>query len=183
MSSLEGRPYRSHKVPACETCRRRKIRCFVDIPSQPCRFCREHARQCTMPSSKDRDANETPDDRPRKRARTRPDPGLRQVYRPNVPRPGQDQFTSPVESSSLMMHPTMAEDINVLETHLTSESHDDAHASQPYHRVSRSSGDSIVYLSIPRWPKGRRILKDAGKAQREIMEQVLHTSKESVVRL
>ena len=183
MSSLEGRPYRSHKVPACETCRRRKIRCFVDIPSQPCRFCREHARKCTIPSSKGKDVSEPRDEPPRKRVRTSPGPEPRPVDQPNVPRAGQDQFTSPVESSSLMMHPTMAEDISVLESHLTSHPSDDVHVNQPYHRVTRNSGDSIVYLSIPRWPKGRRILKDAGKAQREIMEQVLHTSKEAVVRL
>lgn len=41
------RPYRSHKIPACDLCRSRKIRCSLDIAGQSCRFCREKDVKCT----------------------------------------------------------------------------------------------------------------------------------------
>ena len=45
---LEGsRPYRSHKIPACERCRKRKARCTIDLPDQPCLLCRLQGGTCS----------------------------------------------------------------------------------------------------------------------------------------
>lgn len=41
-----ARPYRSHKVRACDLCRRRKSRCTVDIPGQSCLLCRVQGADC-----------------------------------------------------------------------------------------------------------------------------------------
>lgn len=41
-----SRPYRSHKVRACDFCRKRKARCTVDLPDQPCFLCRMHGAEC-----------------------------------------------------------------------------------------------------------------------------------------
>ncbi|KAL3472222.1 fungal-specific transcription factor domain-containing protein [Aspergillus californicus] len=55
-----ARPYRSHKVRACDLCRKRKSRCTVDIPGQSCVLCRVQGADChyqeeignDMPSSR-----------------------------------------------------------------------------------------------------------------------------------
>lgn len=41
-----SRPYRSHKIPACDRCRKRKIRCVVDLTGQPCLLCRMQNATC-----------------------------------------------------------------------------------------------------------------------------------------
>ncbi|CAK1363200.1 putative transcriptional regulatory protein [Cercospora beticola] len=61
-----SRPYRSHKVPACDLCRRRKIHCNVDVPGQSCRFCRERDLTCEFRQKRASDAVEQ---RPAKRSR------------------------------------------------------------------------------------------------------------------
>lgn len=43
----EVRPYRSHKFPACDRCRRRKARCIVESKSDPCRLCQIQNAICT----------------------------------------------------------------------------------------------------------------------------------------
>ncbi|KAK2744616.1 hypothetical protein FQN57_004221 [Myotisia sp. PD_48] len=44
--STGSRPYRSHKVRACDLCRKRKSRCTVDIPGQACLLCRVQGADC-----------------------------------------------------------------------------------------------------------------------------------------
>lgn len=46
-AAVPVRPYRSHKVPACERCRVRKLRCTVDIKDKPCLLCRLHSAECS----------------------------------------------------------------------------------------------------------------------------------------
>lgn len=41
-----SRPYRSHKIRACDLCRKRKSRCTVDIPGQSCVLCRIQGADC-----------------------------------------------------------------------------------------------------------------------------------------
>ena len=40
------RPYRSHAWPACDRCKKRKIRCDLDVAGQPCRYCRTCRETC-----------------------------------------------------------------------------------------------------------------------------------------
>ena len=40
------RPYRSHKIPACDRCRRQKRRCTGEGPGQPCLLCKVHNVSC-----------------------------------------------------------------------------------------------------------------------------------------
>ncbi|EZF28233.1 hypothetical protein H101_08085, partial [Trichophyton interdigitale H6] len=44
--STGSRPYRSHKVRACDLCRKRKSRCTVDLPGQSCLLCRVQGADC-----------------------------------------------------------------------------------------------------------------------------------------
>jgi hypothetical protein len=49
----EARPYRSHKFPACERCRKRKLRCAVDVAGQPCNSCTNSGSICTQPQKEE----------------------------------------------------------------------------------------------------------------------------------
>lgn len=110
----EGRPYRSHKIPACDRCRKRKLRCAVDVPGQPCNSCRisgalcfhaskgsrsgslsnaaiRHAPQISRPS------NENNASRPLKRRRT--ESNDRSPPNQNVPIPIPPRiFSSPTQA-------------------------------------------------------------------------------------
>lgn len=44
--STGTRPYRSHKIRACDLCRKRKSRCTVDLPGQSCLLCRVQGADC-----------------------------------------------------------------------------------------------------------------------------------------
>lgn len=72
-----------------------------------------------------------------------------------------------------MVDPTMADDLDVLERHLASQTAADGPGTQRYVRISNSPGESIVYRTVPRLRKGLQSTTDPGVAQREIMENVL----------
>ncbi|KAK2761072.1 hypothetical protein FQN53_007769 [Emmonsiellopsis sp. PD_33] len=44
--SAGARPYRSHKIRACDLCRKRKSRCTVDLPGESCLLCRVQGADC-----------------------------------------------------------------------------------------------------------------------------------------
>ena len=182
---LPTRPYRSHKVPACDICRKRKIHCNVDIASQPCRYCRERGLECQSSNIKHKDGYEVSTNRPQKRTRITSEKGqsARSTDHVAAPQRNVDHFTSPTESASVLLNPTMAEDVDVLEHYFTSHTHTDASIAKSYSRVAHARGEPIRYLSVPRWRKGLRIANDPGRAQREIMEQVLGSFKQGVLEL
>jgi hypothetical protein len=72
MQSL-ARPYRSHKVPACDRCRKRKAGCKIDLPGQKCQLCSERNWDCTFAGDRDLTSTEsilTHPGRPSKRRRS-----------------------------------------------------------------------------------------------------------------
>jgi hypothetical protein len=71
-----------------------------------------------------------------------------------------------------MMNPHMAEDITILEQYLSHKPMSQA-MSKPYRTIPTSSGNPIVYLTVPRKRKGLKLSTDPGSTQREIIEQVL----------
>lgn len=83
----------------------------------------------------------------------------------------------------MLLNPTLAEDVGVLEHYLTSHSGTDKQTKQPYVRVSSGSADDVVYLSMPRRRQGLQITSNPGSAQREILEQVLGEARSDVVEL
>jgi hypothetical protein len=84
----------------------------------------------------------------------------------------------------MIVNPTMAEDVEVLERYFSSSTTAPALTTKPYSRVSHSSGESVIYLRLPRRrPRLQNNAKVAGTVQREIMKQVLHTCEGDVVNL
>lgn len=178
----ESRPYRSHKVPACDLCRNRKIRCNVDVPGQACRFCREKQLTCEF---RQRSAHSEQADGPVKRRRTQQQVTPSTTSRDEVG--GLAQFpsiagTSP-DQSSLILNPPMAEDVEALEHYLTSHGRGGGSTAKPYSLIPSAPGKPIVYLTVPRRRKGLHSEINPGARQREIMEQILGQHKDDVIRL
>jgi hypothetical protein len=166
-----SRPYRSHKFPACQTCRNRKIRCHIDEPGV-CRFCKERNLTCNTTTESRHASITSPSRLSRKRKNASN----------TVPR---SDFLSPNESSAMIVNQTLAEDVEVLENYLTSTTAAPAVANKPYSKVSHQSGDSVFYLTLPkRRPKLHTSAATVpGKAQREIMKQILYPYESEVIEL
>lgn len=182
----EGRPYRSHKLPACTACRHRKGRCHVDNPTQACRFCRQRSLAC------DHGLNAKTTSLRKSRLEKR----MSQTYgsmveasispsrnTSSLPQMSFDQMQAPSESSPVMVDPTMADDLDVLERHLASRMPLDRSDTRPYVRISNSPGESIVYRTVSRLRKGLQSTESPGVAQREIMENVLGPLTTHVIKL
>ena len=178
-TSTSFRPYRSHAVPACEECRRGKTRCLVDLPNAPCQICRKRQTDCVVVTPiKRKTARETRPSTGVKRLRLHPpsDLGERADQVDDVASDPQVDNESP-----LLLNPTMAEDMEILETYLTSKTASQPAASKPYKTMSNVPGNQIFYLTVPRRREGLRCAVDPGRVQREIFEQILGPLKLEVV--
>lgn len=101
----------------------------------------------------------------------------------SLPQMPFEQLQTPSESSPVMVDPTMADDLDVLERHLSSRPGADGRDTQPYIRISDSPGESIVYRTVPRLREGLQSTSNPGVAQREVMENVLGPLKTYVIQL
>lgn len=178
----ESRPYRSHKVPACDLCRHRKIRCNIDIPGQPCRFCRERELTCEYTQKTEHNDAESPAKRRKTQAAASFPMGVSRTAEKGLAQFPSVAGTSPTESS-LILNPPMAEDIEILEHYLTSNGPGSASTGKPYSLISSGPGNPIVYLTVPRRRKGLPTVADPGRSQREVIEQILGPFKEDVINL
>lgn len=178
-----ARPYRSHRWPACQRCRSRKIKCHVDTPGQQCRFCRERQETCRYEL---RDDGPLPSSnaisKRRRQVNDQTGRGVNCDREATLSHFPSVMGTSPTESS-LMMNPHMAEDIAVLEQYLTSRTAESSAAAKSYSTISNTPGNPIVYLTVPRRRKGLNTAVDPGRMQREIIEQILSPVSDEVRRL
>lgn len=186
-SSIEGpqqpvaRPYRSHKLPACSACRQRKGRCEVDDPSVPCRYCRRRKLDCdhAVGQQSPRKDRAPPAKRVRKAssiavANAAPTSGIPQPL---------GSIQDGEECSPVMTNPYMAEDVDILERHLSAQDSLNVPERRPYVRLSSANGESIVYRTVARRREGLRQTSTPGLSQLEIIENVLGPLKTEVVKL
>lgn len=172
-----ARPYRSHKIPACDFCRRRKSRCDRVRLKEPCSLCRTHERECTT-AADDVDAvkpRRSAPPRPRPRKTDRPwvvsSPANTPVAAENSIAPTQDPHGSAFSSnrvenaantmsplatatglSSHIIGPALARDAQMLEQFMSprddiAESH--VHPN-PYSVYSNDPRNPVVYMKVPR---------------------------------
>lgn len=87
------------------------------------------------------------------------------------------------ESSPVMVNPSMAEDVDILERHLASQTEPGACETRPYVRLSTASGDTIVYRTVAKRRKGLWQSSTPGATQLEIIENVLGSLKTDVIKL
>jgi len=87
------------------------------------------------------------------------------------------------DSSPIMVSPSMAEDVVVLERHLESHSGPRHANTRPYIRLSNAKGESIVYRKVAKRREGLHQTATPGSVQLEIIENVLGPLKKHVLKL
>ena len=187
-SSTEGlqhpevRPYRSHKVPACSACRKRKGRCEVDDPSVPCQYCRRRKLNCDHAVGQQQSAR---NDRvpPVKRARKAGSVVVANTAPTSVGQQLLGNIQEDDESSPVMVNPSMAEDVDILEQHLATQNAFNVPERRMYVRLLSANGESIVYRTVARRREGLRQTPTPGLSQLEIIENVLGPLKTEVIKL
>ncbi|KAK7540837.1 C6 transcription factor [Phyllosticta citribraziliensis] len=200
MATQQARPYRSHRVPACDKCRQRKVRCVILIPGTPCQLCETKGFACLFDhasarSAPDAESSGKQAERPRKRARRahdqltlRRDESLENPSSPGLPVRHEDQSQldkpnpSSTAESSIIIAPMVAEDVQILLHHLETGSTGKRPA-QRYTVASSTPGKPVLHMAIPRAREGSRPAKDPGRGQREILEQILGPFADHVVKL
>jgi hypothetical protein len=87
------------------------------------------------------------------------------------------------ESSPVMVNPSTAEDVDILERHLASQTGFNVSQKRPYVRLSSTNGESIVYRTVARRREGLQQTSTPGLSQLEIIENVLGPLKTDVIKL
>ncbi|KAL2864060.1 Zn(II)2Cys6 transcription factor [Aspergillus lucknowensis] len=191
-ATLSARPYRSHKIPACDFCRKRRSRCTQEVNGQPCLLCRMHGATCSRATN-----NQTIDEQsPTTSAKRQRIAKENQEYHDgslasrSTPRPSRNspprgchsaptpEFT-PNNVSSQSRHivgPAMARDAQVLERCMSSIYNAAVSYARPnpYSVYSDDTRNPVVYMKVPRQrgavPSGNGT---AGFKQFEAMEKVI----------
>lgn len=208
-----ARPYRSHKVRACDLCRKRKSRCTVDIPGQSCLLCRVQGADChyqeeelaashapepavwhsdsagesSHPGQKRKRTSETVSPlQPSRRVNSMSD-----SHRSDSavrPRRGSDpgrQVEDPQNESVFIVGPVVADDANVIEKHMPPRQSNRSvePKNQPYNVYSNDPRKPILYQTVSRRRQGMRVGIPPGENQKEILEQILGPFKDDLVKL
>ncbi|RAL11266.1 putative C6 transcription factor [Aspergillus homomorphus CBS 101889] len=205
-----ARPYRSHKVRACDLCRKRKSRCTVDIPGQSCLLCRVQGADCHYQEDSSQDpplsnghetkrwsadpAQVSTIGQKRKRSSEVGSPAS--VSRPrasSVPqsdslsghRGSESRFDDPHNESVLIVGPVVADDAQVIEKYMPTErtSKSVEPKNNTYNVYSSDPRKPILYTTVSRRRQGMRVGIPPGENQKEILEQILGPFKHDLVRL
>ncbi|KAL5334965.1 fungal-specific transcription factor domain-containing protein [Aspergillus crustosus] len=195
ISPVSARPYRSHKIPACDFCRKRRSRCTQEIADQPCLLCRMHGATCSRASSssrltapakrRHRSDNITQQSQLYQRPARTPtaeDPeyaeSAAQPYtaRTSAPTPGFAQTNEISNQSGHIVGPAMARDAQVLERCMSSIYSTAVSYARPnpYSVYSDDTRNPVIYMKVPRQrnvvPSGNGT---AGFKQFEALEKVI----------
>lgn len=80
-----------------------------------------------------------------------------------------------------MLAPHVAEDVDILQRHISQHKTSEGEDPQSYQTLSHDTRNPIVYLSVPRYRTGLRPEIGPGKEQLEIIEQVIGPFKNEVI--
>ncbi|KAF2742668.1 hypothetical protein M011DRAFT_471993 [Sporormia fimetaria CBS 119925] len=86
-------------------------------------------------------------------------------------------------SASIMLAPHVAEDVDILQRHISQHRTSEGEDPQSYQTVSRDMRNPIVYLSVPRQRTGLHPGIGPGKEQLEIIEHLMGPFKREVIDL
>ncbi|KAG2411854.1 hypothetical protein HFD88_009410 [Aspergillus terreus] len=204
-----ARPYRSHKVRACDLCRKRKSRCTVDIPGQSCLLCRVQGADChyqeepathdpSVPNGSDAKAwsvDQIGDDmrsgQKRKRETTSGSPPNTSRRRDNTDsvidsrgsEPSRLGVDDPHNQSVHIVGPVVADDAQVIEKYTERSNKNVEPKSHPYNVYSNDPRKPILYTTVSRRRQGMRVGVPPGENQKEILEQILGPFRHDLVRL
>lgn len=193
MDVAESRPYRSHRIRACDYCRRRKQRCIVETIGQTCRLCKHQAIECSYTSSnalnfERRKHRRIATPSPRK-ARNGPLPHQtehfqsQQSTRPAArikpsPELNQDIAPTTLENVLKLCHivgPVVSKDAHTLDQYMAPRSPEDRRTTgNPYNVYSADPHLPVLYTKVDRRRRpGKAISKSPGVKQKNTMDQIL----------
>lgn len=201
-----ARPYRSHKLRACDYCRKRKARCSVEALGQACLLCRANGRECEYSDTRSTPAaRATPrpsilgpnPQSPRARQSLKrshalleeniTDPPLypQQVARTHVLRgDGANDDSETNSQSAHIVGPAITSDAHVLEQYMSPNSPAGTQPTQnPYSVYSADPHKPVLYRKVPRRRAGLEIAKEPGVKQQAILEQILAPNAERLLHL
>ena len=130
--------------------------------------------------------------RPQKRPRTISGRNSNQdQHRPPVvesvaqtpPTPTTTTTTTTEQQSAILVGPAVAEDVEILQRHISKHDSSNPQPSNPYRLLSRDSSNPVIYLSVPRSRTGLQTSLYAGKGHLEIVSQILGPFKNEVIEL
>lgn len=195
-----SRPYRSHKIRACDLCRKRKSRCTVDIPGQSCLLCRVQGADChyqedpppdepgSIGSGVHRSPSQTLTGQKRKRdSESGPDgpddstDASGQADRGVSGAKSKDE--DPQNESVLIVGPVAADDAQVIEKFSEQSNKPPDKGKKPYKFFSNDPRKPILYTTVSRRRQGVRQGVPPGDNQREILEQILGPFRHDLVKL
>lgn len=209
--STGSRPYRSHKVRACDLCRKRKSRCTVDLPGQSCLLCRVQGADCHYGEDK---SNLIDQSAPTTSAETKPwsmppdTKGLKRTHDemssasparnlmeipPVASKENLVKSTPKAENEQGYRHgpgesvhivgPVAAADAQVIERYSERSNNHSPDRKTPYNVYSNDPRKPILYTTVSRRRQGLRTTGTPGENQREIIEQVLGPFKHDLVKM
>ncbi|EZG09028.1 hypothetical protein H106_01933 [Trichophyton rubrum CBS 735.88] len=209
--STGSRPYRSHKVRACDLCRKRKSRCTVDLPGQSCLLCRVQGADCHYGEDK---SNLIDQSAPTTSAETKPwsmppdTKGLKRTHDemssasparnlmeipPVASKENLVKSTPKAENEQGYRHgpgesvhivgPVAAADAQVIERYSERSNNHSPDRKTPYNVYSNDPRKPILYTTVSRRRQGLRTTGTPGENQREIIEQVLGPFKHDLVKI
>lgn len=175
-----SRPYRSHKFPACDFCRRRKSRCVRSLDNRKCVLCQMHGAECTQEGL----SNSNRYVRPRRSVNQRRNDAGRDSVQQSLPtassvsNPDEELHTANIMSrrntdsvqyatdgldesltatsvegrSGHIVGPVSAHDVQVLDQYMSpsTSSPKMTRKTQPYSVYSTDPTNPILYLRVPR---------------------------------
>lgn len=193
---VEGRPYRSHRFPACDFCHRRKARCVRTRHDDPCSLCRSHQKDCvTSVANRDGQKRTRAASKRPGVSNRRPSTSTASTSKDAVPITEEEQDVAfgpdGLESAKLLASPAaglmekqsghivgpgLARDAQMLEQYMsprngTAVSHV---RPNPYSVYSDDPRDPVVYMKVPRHrPTAANGNGTTGFKQCEIIENIL----------
>ncbi|RDW72849.1 hypothetical protein BP6252_06756 [Coleophoma cylindrospora] len=206
-----ARPYRSHKIRACDLCRKRKSRCAIDTAGQPCTLCLSQGVQCQF--NKPKTPHPQIEAQPRGLAKGITRSRLASTstrHRPSASRPPLDQShqwsfsdptgkllstsesrgprlqSPPIANSSQSTHivgPVAAQDAQVLEQYMSpDDGRPQEETSQTrYELYSVDPAKPVLYTLIPRRREGLPMTSDPGSKERAILDQILMPMQQEII--
>ncbi|KAK0125424.1 hypothetical protein ONS96_009267 [Cadophora gregata f. sp. sojae] len=195
-----SRPYRSHKIRACDACRKRKVRCDVSSIGEDCQLCREQGKRCQysveerptrrrgLPLAErftsELEHNNTPvlkrrhalidDSEPIPGPDLRAQNWERSHSRTDEDANGASNRSNNGRQSLHIVGPAVSSDAHVLEQYMSPGSPEGRTSDNPYSVYFSDPSKPILYKKVPRGRVGLSINDNAGVKQREIFEQIFY---------
>lgn len=199
------RPYRSHKIRACDYCRKRKQRCHVAIIGETCQLCQLQGIECRYDGKEDGQTlagvssqatrrqftahslkrphstlcgdNELDQERPRN--------NVLPMTHPRAPERSSDGASLDTGNHTAhIVGPFVARDAHVLEQYMTPASpRGQQSTNNPYKVYSADPNMPVLYTKVERRRKGLAMSEAPGLKQKQLLDQIMYPDTEKLLKV